>query len=94
MPEHAGRYDYVLTEKGRDPATVGILFSTTLIVGATEQEAKAKKEALLDMLPPEAVGAYLSIATTLAIFAGGIVRWMIDNWAAYGVGSTPGRGSS
>jgi putative OPT family oligopeptide transporter len=25
-----------------------------------------------------AVGAYLSIATTLAIFAGGIVRWMID----------------
>ena len=37
-----------------------MLFSTTLIVGATEQEAKAKKEALLDMLPPEAVGAYLS----------------------------------
>jgi putative OPT family oligopeptide transporter len=25
------------------------------------------------------VGAYLSIATTLAIFAGGIVRWMIDS---------------
>ena len=25
-----------------------------------------------------AVGAYLSIATTLAIFTGGIVRWMID----------------
>jgi putative OPT family oligopeptide transporter len=25
-----------------------------------------------------AVGAYLSIATTLAIFAGGMVRWMID----------------
>src|SRR6202042_987775 len=25
-----------------------------------------------------AVGAYLSIATTLAIFAGGVVRWMID----------------
>ena len=29
-----------------------------------------------------AVGAYLSIATTLAIFAGGIVRWMIDRAAA------------
>jgi putative OPT family oligopeptide transporter len=28
-----------------------------------------------------AVGAYLSIATTLAIFAGGIVRWMIDSAA-------------
>ncbi len=25
-----------------------------------------------------AVGAYLSIATTLAIFAGGLVRWMVD----------------
>jgi putative OPT family oligopeptide transporter len=28
-----------------------------------------------------AVGAYLSIATTLAIFAGGMVRWMIDRAA-------------
>ena len=26
-----------------------------------------------------AVGAYLSIATTLAMFAGGIVRWMVDS---------------
>jgi uncharacterized oligopeptide transporter (OPT) family protein len=25
-----------------------------------------------------AVGSYLSIATTLAIFAGGVVRWMVD----------------
>src|SRR6202042_2486482 len=25
-----------------------------------------------------AVGAYLSIATTLAIFVGGVVRWMVD----------------
>ena len=25
-----------------------------------------------------AVGAYLSIATTLAIFCGGVVRWMVD----------------
>jgi putative OPT family oligopeptide transporter len=29
-----------------------------------------------------AVGAYLSIGTTLAIFAGGVVRWMIDSAAA------------
>jgi putative OPT family oligopeptide transporter len=29
-----------------------------------------------------AVGAYLSIATTLAIFVGGVVRWMIDRAAA------------
>jgi len=29
-----------------------------------------------------AVGSYLSIATTLAIFAGGVVRWMVDSAAA------------
>ncbi len=29
-----------------------------------------------------AVGAYLSIGTTLAIFAGGVVRWLIDSAAA------------
>jgi OPT oligopeptide transporter protein len=28
-----------------------------------------------------AVGSYLSIATTLAIFAGGVVRWMVDRAA-------------
>ncbi len=28
-----------------------------------------------------AVGVYLSIATTLAIFTGGVVRWMVDNAA-------------
>lgn len=29
-----------------------------------------------------AVGAYLSIGTTLAIFCGGVIRWMIDQYAA------------
>src|SRR6202042_3508830 len=29
-----------------------------------------------------AVGAYLSIATTLAIFVGSVVRWMVDRAAA------------
>jgi putative OPT family oligopeptide transporter len=29
-----------------------------------------------------AVGSYLSIGTTLAIFAGGVVRWMVDSSAA------------
>ena len=28
-----------------------------------------------------AVGAYLSIGTTLAIFCGGVVRWMVDRAA-------------
>jgi hypothetical protein len=35
-----------------------------------------------------AVGAYLSIGTTLAIFAGGAVRWMVDS-AAKRAGETP-----
>ena len=29
-----------------------------------------------------AVGAYLSIGTTLAIFCGGVVRWLVDQAAA------------
>jgi FMN-dependent oxidoreductase (nitrilotriacetate monooxygenase family) len=58
--KHRTALDAALKAKGRDPAKVGILFSTTLIVGETEQDAKEQKEKLLDMLPPEAVGAYLS----------------------------------
>lgn len=52
--------DAALREKGRDPASVGIMYSTTVIVEQTEQEAKAQKERLLDVIPPEAVGAFLS----------------------------------
>ena len=35
-----------------------------------------------------AVGAYLSIGTTLAIFCGGVIRWMIDQAVARAGGST------
>ncbi len=36
-----------------------------------------------------AVGAYLSIGTTLAIFCGGVVRWLVDRAAArHGAGET------
>jgi uncharacterized oligopeptide transporter (OPT) family protein len=35
-----------------------------------------------------AVGAYLSIATTLAIFCGGVVRWMVDRAVAQNSGRT------
>jgi putative OPT family oligopeptide transporter len=35
-----------------------------------------------------AVGAYLSIATTLAIFCGGVVRWMVDRAVAKSSGRT------
>ncbi|MGA9717388.1 MAG: oligopeptide transporter, OPT family [Acidobacteriaceae bacterium] len=36
-----------------------------------------------------AVGAYLSIATTLAIFCGGVVRWMVDRAVTQSSGRTP-----
>ena len=39
-----------------------------------------------------AVGAYLSIGTTLAIFCGGVVRWLVDRAAARG-GETAGSGA-
>ena len=35
-----------------------------------------------------AVGAYLSIGTTLAIFVGGVVRWMVDSAVAKAGGTT------
>ena len=38
-----------------------------------------------------AVGAYLSIGTTLAIFCGGVVRWMVDRAALKaGIGAASG----
>jgi len=58
--KHRKALDEALVAEGRDPDNVGILFSTNFIVGHTESEAKAKREALLDLLPDEGVGAYLS----------------------------------
>lgn len=58
--KHRKALDEALVAEGRDPEGVGMLFSTNFIVGKTEGEAKAKREALLDMLPEEGVGAYLS----------------------------------
>ena len=37
-----------------------------------------------------AVGAYLSIGTTLAIFTGGVVRWMVDSAVKKAGGSDEG----
>ena len=52
--------DKALTDLGRDPAAVGILWQTPIVVAATEQEAKARHDRLLTAIPAEAVGAYLS----------------------------------
>src|SRR5581483_5789586 len=58
--KHRRALDEALELEGRDPAKVGILFSTTLIVRETREEAQAQREQLLTLIPPEAVGAYLS----------------------------------
>ena len=45
---------------GRDPSKVGVLWGCGLIVAETEQEAKARREQLLTMIPKEAIGPYLA----------------------------------
>jgi alkanesulfonate monooxygenase SsuD/methylene tetrahydromethanopterin reductase-like flavin-dependent oxidoreductase (luciferase family) len=52
--------DQALTALGRDPAAVGILWQTPIVVRETEREALAQKERLLTAVPAEAVGVYLS----------------------------------
>jgi FMN-dependent oxidoreductase (nitrilotriacetate monooxygenase family) len=57
---HRAALDEALLANGRDPQKVGVLWGVGLIVGETEVEAKARREQLLTMIPPEAVGPYLS----------------------------------
>ncbi len=52
--------DRELTAIGRDPAKVGILWQTPIVVGETELEAITRRERLLTAIPPDAIGAYLS----------------------------------
>ncbi len=52
--------DKALIDLGRDPAKVGILWQTPIVVAETEHAAKAQKERLLTSIPQEAVGAYMS----------------------------------
>ncbi len=58
--KHRAELDQSLVAYGRDPEKVGILWGLGVLVAETEAEAKARREALLTMIPPEAVGPYLS----------------------------------
>ena len=58
--KHRKELDAALVAEGRDPATVGVIWDVVLIVGETEQEAKRRREALRNALPPEALGVFLS----------------------------------
>ena len=57
---HRQALDSALVSEGRDPSRVGILFNLTPMVAESEKEAIAARERMLDMIPQEAVGAYLS----------------------------------
>ena len=52
--------DGALRELGRDPAAVGILWQTPIVVRESEAEARAQRDLLLTAVPAEAVGVYLS----------------------------------
>lgn len=60
MVKHRTDLDAALAAKGRDPATVNILWAIRLIVGETEAEAQALREALIDNVPLAAAGVWLS----------------------------------
>jgi FMN-dependent oxidoreductase (nitrilotriacetate monooxygenase family) len=58
--KHRQELDVALREKGRDPAEVGILWDIILVIEETEAEAKRRREHLLQSMPLEAVGAWIS----------------------------------
>ena len=52
--------DQALIAEKRDPEQVGILWSCRAIVGETEAEAKALRESMIELVPPEAAGVWMS----------------------------------
>ena len=58
--KHRAALDRALTDLGRDPAKVGILWQTPITVGETEREALAQRDQLLTSIPEAAIGVYLS----------------------------------
>jgi alkanesulfonate monooxygenase SsuD/methylene tetrahydromethanopterin reductase-like flavin-dependent oxidoreductase (luciferase family) len=60
MAEQRRDLDAALLAEGRDPAAVGIIWATKLIVAETRREAEAMRECLIADVPAEAVGVWLS----------------------------------
>ena len=60
MAKQRAEVDAALRAEGRDPEKVGIIWSTQVMVGETEAEAKRMRERLIDRVPREAVGVWLS----------------------------------
>jgi FMN-dependent oxidoreductase (nitrilotriacetate monooxygenase family) len=57
---HRALLDEALVQEGRDPAHVGILWATQVIVGRTAEEAKTRRDSVLGFWNQEAVGTFLS----------------------------------
>jgi FMN-dependent oxidoreductase (nitrilotriacetate monooxygenase family) len=57
---HRAALDAELVSNGRNPADVGILWTTQLVLGRSEDEAAARKLEMLEYWGDEAVGVYLS----------------------------------
>ncbi len=58
--KHRKMLDADLVKAGRDPAEVGMMFSTPMVIGETKQEADRRREQLLEAMPFEAMGVFLS----------------------------------
>ncbi|MSQ18432.1 MAG: LLM class flavin-dependent oxidoreductase [Betaproteobacteria bacterium] len=60
MVKQREELDVALVAEGKDPEKVGILWSIRIIVGETEAEAIALRESLMEGVPEEAAGVWLS----------------------------------
>ncbi|MFN0300335.1 MAG: NtaA/DmoA family FMN-dependent monooxygenase [Burkholderiales bacterium] len=60
MAKQREELDIALVAEGKDPEQVGILWSIRIIVGETEAEAIALRESLMEGVPIEAAGVWLS----------------------------------
>jgi FMN-dependent oxidoreductase (nitrilotriacetate monooxygenase family) len=58
--KHRAALDAELVANGREPSDVGILWTTQLVLGRSEDEAAARKLEMLEYWGDEAVGVYLS----------------------------------
>jgi FMN-dependent oxidoreductase (nitrilotriacetate monooxygenase family) len=61
--KHRQELDAELTAYGRDPAQVGVLWEVIVVVDETEAEAKRRSSQLLNAIPLEGVGAFISGST-------------------------------
>ncbi len=60
MVQHRQELDAALRDEGRDPSKVGMIFELIAVVEETEAEAKAHAALMLNAIPREGIGAFVS----------------------------------